>query len=62
MKNTALIVAGLIFLCVSGIHFLRYAKGWQIVIHNLTIPLDWSIYGGIITLALAIWMFVAARK
>jgi hypothetical protein len=62
MKNTALTVAGIIFSVVAALHFLRFYKAWVIVIGNNTIPLDWSIYGGAITVILAVWMFIAARK
>lgn len=62
MKNMALTAAGIIFLLVTILHFLRYYQAWTIVIGQYTIPSHWSLFGGIITAALAIWMFAAARK
>lgn len=62
MKNTALIFSGLIFLFISAMHFIRYFKGWEIVVAHHNIPLQWSIYGGIIIAVLAIWMFIAAAQ
>lgn len=60
--QTALVVAGIVFLLVAVLHFLRYFKAWHIVIADFTVPLNWSIYGGIVAAALAIWMFVAAAR
>lgn len=62
MQKLALIVAGIIFLAVSLLHFLRYSKAWTIVINDFTVPMQWSVYGGIVALILAIWMFTAAAK
>jgi uncharacterized membrane-anchored protein len=62
MKNAALFVSGLIFLIVAGLHFYRYYYKWQIVIDNYIIPVDWSGVAGIVTLILALWMFITASK
>ncbi|MBS0290183.1 MAG: hypothetical protein JSS07_09150 [Proteobacteria bacterium] len=62
MKNTALITAGIVFLLVGILHAVRYLKGWTIIITNQPISLEVSIYGGVIAIVLAIWMFVAASK
>lgn len=60
MKLAALIVAGIIFLIVSALHFFRYAKKLTIKLGNFTVPLIWSIYAGIVSLLLTLWMFMAA--
>lgn len=59
-KNTALIVAGIVFLFVAIMHGIRYMKAWTIMIVDFNVPLNWSIIGGIIAAILAIWMFIAA--
>lgn len=61
MKSIALWVAGVIFLIVCFVHILRYIKMWAITIGAFSIPLDWSIYGAVITGLLAIWMFMVAK-
>ncbi len=62
MKNIALTVAGIIFSVVTILHAVRFFKAWPVTIAHFSIPLHWSIYGGIITALLAIWMFIAAKK
>ena len=61
-KAFPLTVAGLVFAIVAVVHFLRYAKGWLIVINTFVIPMEWSIYGGIVTSVLALWMFICAIR
>ena len=61
MKNMALSVSGIIFLIVAVAHYLRYHFNIAIIIGgNHIIPLDVSFYGAIISLILAIWLFLAA--
>ncbi|MFI4937463.1 MAG: hypothetical protein ACHQJ6_03010 [Candidatus Berkiellales bacterium] len=63
MKNVALTVSGLIFLAMAIVHALRYfSKHWVIVVNHFIVPVNWSLYGGIVALVLAIWMFSAASK
>lgn len=62
MVEAALIVAGLVFAVVAVLHFIRYFKALHIVIGNFTVPLGWSIYGGIVAALLAVWMLVAAGR
>lgn len=62
MKNLALGVAGIIFLAVSAGHFARFYKAWHVAVAEYNFPLQWSLYAGIISLILAIWMFVAAGR
>jgi hypothetical protein len=62
MKNSALIVAGIIFSIVTILHFVRYFKGWVILVGQYAIPPQWSVYAGVITGIVALWMFMAAKK
>lgn len=62
MKNSALFVAGVVFLIVAIVHLIRYTKGYVIVFNHFAVPMDWSIYGGVFTAILAVWMFLAALK
>lgn len=62
MKNAALTVSGLIFLAVSVGHFARYYKAVNIVVADSPVPVQWSLYGGIVFVLLALWMFIAAAK
>lgn len=62
MKNVSLYVASILFLIIAIGHFARYlAKVSILVGAHHTIPVEWSLYGGIVTLILSIWMFVAAK-
>lgn len=61
-KKLALWVAGVIFLLVSVAHFLRYSKAWVIVMNGFIVPVEWSLYAGIVTLILALFMLLSARK
>ncbi len=62
MKNTALLTAGLIFSIVCISHFLRYYYAWGITVNHHTIPLIWSIYGGVFAGMFAIFMFYSMNK
>lgn len=62
MKEIALRLAGIIFLVVSGLHFYRYFKHIQVTFAHYSIPVSWSLYAGVIVLAIAIFMFIAARR
>jgi len=59
MKNTALLVAGLIFLLVALAHLLRLVFSVEIMIAGTVIPQNLSIVASIVALILAIWMFRA---
>lgn len=61
MKNTALLVASLIFLLVTIMHVLRFHMGIAIMIGSYSIPLQWSLYAGLFSLILCIWMFLATK-
>lgn len=62
MKNVALYAASIIFLVVSLLHFARYFAKVVIVMGNQhVIPIDWSLYAGVVTLVICLWMFFAAK-
>lgn len=62
MKNTALTVAGIVFLIVAAAHALRILYGIDIVIAGRNIPVWPSSVAFVISIALTIWMFVVAGK
>jgi hypothetical protein len=62
MKNSALVIAGLIFSVMAIMHALRYVKKWEVIFEHYTIPQLWSVYAAIFTAALAVWMFTAATR
>ena len=62
MKNAALFTAGAIFALVSLAHWVRFLQASPVLIGDFQVPVVWSLVGGLITLALAIWMVIAARN
>ncbi len=62
MKTAALTVSGIIYAIVAIAHFYRLNKDLPISVGDYSVPVHWSLYGGIITAILAIWMFVAAKR
>lgn len=62
MKNSALVIAGIIFTLVALLHVLRYAMGWEIMIASYAVPMQASLIGAVISILLALWMFIAASK
>ncbi len=61
-KNIALIVSGLLFLFIAIVHLVRLYLQVEIVVSGHILPMQASIYGFVITLALSIWMFAASRS
>ena len=61
MKNAALITAGCIFAALSIAHGVRYSLAQEAIVGGMIVPVGWSLVLGLIALALAIWMFFAAR-
>jgi len=62
MQIVALTVAGFIFLAVSIMHILRLLFKAKITVNDkMVIPLWLSAIASVVTLALAIFMFSAAR-
>lgn len=62
MKNTALMLAGTVFSLAAVLQLVRYFKAWELIIEQHHIPVEWSLYAGIILGLLAVWMFIAERK
>ena len=60
-KNSALIVAGLIFFIVAVAHFVRIVFNIQILVAGQILPLWCSYLGFVVALALSIWMFVSCK-
>jgi len=61
MKDTALKVAGAIFLLVAIVHLLRLILNLEIVVAGFVIPMWTSIFGFIIPLVLSVWMFKSLK-
>ena len=61
MKKPALITAGAVFTVVSAAHWVRYLRADEAIIAGYTVPVWWSLILGGVLLALAVWMFLAAR-
>jgi len=57
MKDTALKVAGTIFLVVSIGHLLRLFLKFDIIIAGYVLPMWFSILGFIFPLLLSLWIF-----
>jgi hypothetical protein len=62
MKNTALKVAGSLFLLVAVLHALRFYFGTVILVGGTEIPLMASFIGALICLFLAVWLFLVAKQ
>ena len=61
MKKPALISSGCIFILVSTAHWVRLFRGDDVIVAGYTVPVNWSAIAGVVSLALAAWMFLAAR-
>jgi len=57
MKDTALKVAGTIFLVVSIAHLLRIFMKFEVVMAGCVVPMWFSVLGFIFPLLLSLWMF-----
>jgi hypothetical protein len=62
MKNTALFVSGVLMLAVGCLHFYRYKMATPVTFGTFNVPVEWSMYGGIVMVVLALWMFIAAKR
>lgn len=62
MQKTALRISGLIFFIIALLHFARAFWCVAIFVGGTVIPLYLSWIGGVVCLALAVWMFVASKK
>jgi hypothetical protein len=61
MANTALVVAGMLFLLVSIFHVARLLFKVRVTIADFVLPLWTSAAGALVALFLAVWMFAAVR-
>lgn len=61
-KNLPLLVAGFLFSIVAILHLLRYLFKIQINAGGYNVPMELSIYGFVVTLLLAFWMFWASHN
>jgi hypothetical protein len=61
-KNIALNVAGVIFLVVALIHLLRLVTGFEVTFRGNPVPVWGSGIALVVTGALAVWMFAAAKQ
>lgn len=61
MKNTALKVAGTVFLVISLLHLSRVILRFSAVVEGHEIPFFANAVAFVTMLALAIWMFRASK-
>ena len=61
-KNIALNVAGIIFLLVALIHLVRLLTRFEVTLRGNPMPLSASGIALVVTAALAVWMFAAAKQ
>ena len=62
MKNSALVVGGIIFSLVALLHLIRLIYQWKIIIAGYVVPISFSVIGFVITIILALWMFASTMK
>jgi len=62
MKNSALIVAGIIFGLVALVHLFRLYFHFPIIIGHTSVPIGANIIAFIVSGILSLWMFIAASK
>ncbi len=56
-----LLVAGIIFLIVGILHFVRYFYNFNLIVMSYDVPQNVSLVAGIILLLLSAWMFLSRR-
>ena len=61
-KNMALRVAGVVFLIVAIMHLLRLLLKVQVSVGGVHLRMYLSLFGFLMSLILAIWMFTASKK
>lgn len=60
-KNTALLVAGIIFTIVALVHLLRIYTHFDLIVAGEAIPIWANMIGFAISIVLAVWMFKARK-
>ncbi len=61
MKETALLVAGMVFLVVSVLHLARLFFKWEAKMGRFVVPVWASAIGFLFAGALSLWMFAAMK-
>jgi hypothetical protein len=61
-KNSALIVAGSIFVIVAMLHLVRLILKFPVILGHWEVPMFMSVIGLLIAGALCLWMFTSAVK
>lgn len=62
MKDLALLIAGVIFILVSLLHFIRIILKVEVRIGKFSVPQWVSIFGFVFPLLLALWIFSINNK
>ena len=62
MQKAALYTSGAVFAAVAVAHVVRLITGFEIVVGGVIVPVWVSFLGALITVLLAVWMAVAARR
>jgi hypothetical protein len=61
MKNTALMVSGIIFLLVAMMHAARIIYHVEIMAAGRVVPLGLSVFGFLFAILISAWMFCAEK-
>jgi uncharacterized integral membrane protein len=61
-KNSALIVAGAIFIIVAILHLVRFKLKLPVTLGQWEVPMFISVIGLLVAGVLGIWMFISAAK
>jgi len=61
MNNTALKVAGVVFLLVAVFHLLRLIFRWEVMIAGVMVPGWVSLIAFLAAMALSVWMFKSLK-
>jgi hypothetical protein len=62
MHKPALYTATVVFLVVSLAHLLRFVAETEVVVSGVVIPVSLSLVVGLVSMGLALWLFVAGRR
>lgn len=61
-NNMAFKIAGAVFLLVAIAHLLRLIFSMDVIIGGWAVPLWFSVFGFILTLLLAVWIFKSIKN
>jgi hypothetical protein len=62
MQKVALYTSGVVFAVVAVGHVVRLARGIEIIVGGVIVPVWPSFLGALIAALLAVWVVVAARS